>query len=61
MIKDRDITFQVINGVPQVPASRPAAPRLIAQWHNDADGRLTMRWGVELEVHEHCLLQALAA
>jgi len=60
MIKDRDITFHVIDGAPQVPASR-AAPRLISHWYMDTDGRLVMRWEVELEVDEHRLLQALAA
>jgi len=60
MIKDTDITFQVIDGAPQAPASR-AALRLIAQWYKDADGRLVMRWELELGVDEQLLLDALAA
>jgi hypothetical protein len=61
MIKDRDITFQVIDGAPRVPVSRPATPRLTSQWYKDAEGRLVMRWIVELEMDEQRLLDALAA
>jgi hypothetical protein len=60
MIKDRDITLQVIDGASQVPASL-AAPRLTSQWYKDIDGRLVMRWELELEVDEQLLLDALAA
>ena len=60
MIKGREITFQVIDGAPQAPASR-AAPRLITQWHKDIDGRLVMRWELELEMDEQLLLDAIAA
>jgi hypothetical protein len=58
MIKDRDITFQVIEGAPQV---LHAALRLISQWYKDIDGRLVMRRELEMEVDEQRLLQALAA
>jgi hypothetical protein len=60
MIKDRGIIFQVINGAPQVLAS-PAAPRLISQWYKDIDGRLVLRWELELKVDEQLLFDAIAA
>ena len=60
MIKDRDITFQVIDGAPLVPAPC-AAPRLISLWYKDIDGRLVMRWELELEGDEQLFLDALAA
>jgi hypothetical protein len=61
MIKDRDITFQVIDGTPQVPVPRAEAPCLISQWHKNAGGRLVMRWIVELEMDEQRILDASAA
>jgi len=60
MIRDREITLQVIDGAPLVPGSC-AAPRLISLWYKDIDGRLVMRWELELEGDEHPFLDALAA
>ena len=60
MTKETEITLQVHYNAPAVPGFR-TPPRLISQWYKDAEGRLVMRWVVELGVDEHRLLDALAA
>ena len=60
MTKQTEIARREYHGASAVPGSR-AAPRLTSQWYKDANGKLVMRWAINVQVNERRLSDALAA